>query len=67
MITMAKEKENETTFDITERVTVYSTDKDPHHTTGDPMNVGVLVAKKLIKNGMATEQPPKSSTSKTDK
>lgn len=44
-------------IDLTKRVTVYSTDKDKHHKTGDPMNVSQLVAEKLLANGMATKEP----------
>lgn len=45
-------------FDITARKTVYSSDLDKHHITGTPMEVGLLVAEKLLKNMMATEKPP---------
>jgi hypothetical protein len=45
---MAKQEEG-TPFDITQRVTVYSTDKDKNHTTGDYIEVGALVAEDLLK------------------
>jgi hypothetical protein len=60
---MAKQEEG-TPFDITQRVTVYSTDKDKNHTTGDYIEVGALVAEDLIKNGFATADKPKPSKTK---
>jgi hypothetical protein len=51
-------------IDLTKRVTVYSSDKDPHHVTGTAMNVGILVAEKLVKNGMATAEAPKTTKPK---
>lgn len=62
---MAK-KEEGTPIDLRERVTVYSTDKDKYHTTGDAMNVAPAVAEKLIKNGMATKDATKGSQAKPD-
>lgn len=61
---MAKQQEEGKPIDLTERVTVYSTDKDKFHETGAEMNVAPAVADKLIKNGMATKEAPKSSSSK---
>jgi hypothetical protein len=48
--------------DLRERVTVYSTEKDPYHTTGDAMNVAPAVAEKLIKKGLATDSKPSKSS-----
>lgn len=54
------QKEEEKVVDLTERVTLYATDKNKHKTTGEPMNVSALLKDHLIANGMATEQPPKT-------
>lgn len=40
--------------------TVYSTDVDKFHTTGDPIECHVELAKKLIEQGKATAEPPKA-------
>lgn len=62
---MADNKEKKV-VDLRERVTVYSTEKDPHHITGEPFSPSKAVAEKLVKKGLATEQPD-SSTSKAKK
>jgi len=55
---MASIKDKGEVIDLKAKVTVYSTDKDKHHVTGEAMNVAPKVAEKLIKNGMATEKAP---------
>lgn len=52
-----KKKVEGEVVDLKEKTTVYSTDKDPHHETGEEMSVHPKVAEKLIKKGLATEKP----------
>lgn len=52
---MAKQEETPTPIDLTQRVTVFSTEKDVYHGTGDEMNISPLIAEKLLKNGLAAK------------
>lgn len=54
-------KKNEgVAVDLTERVTLYATDKNKHKKTGEPMNVSKHLAQHLIDSGMATKEPAKT-------
>lgn len=52
-------------INLRDKVTVYSTDKDPHHKTGDPIVCHPKIAQDIVKRGLATEA--KTSSSKKDK
>lgn len=43
---------------LQEKVTVYSTDKDKAHSTGDPIRVHPKVADRIVKDGLATRTAP---------
>lgn len=45
-------------IDLQKKITVYSTDKDPHHATGDPINLHPETAAVIVKRGLATMEPP---------
>lgn len=48
-------------------ITVYSTDKDKFHKTGEAMIVHVELAKKLVDTGKVTYDKPKGEISKPSK
>lgn len=54
-----KGSDKEEVIDLTKKVTVYSTDANPHIPTGEAFEVHPKVAEKIIANGLAVEKAPK--------
>jgi len=57
----ARDKDGSEIIDLREKTSVYSTNKDPHHVTGEEFKVHPKVAEKLIKKGLATAEKPKEA------
>lgn len=63
-ITTKAEGKGEEVIDLTEKQTVYATEKAPHHQEGEEMIVHPKIADQFIKKGFATEAAPKKKGDK---
>lgn len=56
------EQTEEKVIDLTDRQTVYSTDKDKFHETGEAFEVSKHIVDSLVKRGLITVDPAKTKS-----